>query len=286
MQNVAITRWKIAGLLGLILAAMVVAVSMTAWRPTYEATALLEFPPVRGEVMSESDRGRFLLTNCELMRSPPILEAALKTGIENLHAFQGVANPVAWLRSRLQITPVPGSNLVTVSFQHQDPGAATKIVEVVLAAYAAQMRIDAPKAMSSSLIATLEAEKDRRQRSLKQQQDRALVLSRELEEVPSKEGETELEMLKENIEAERTIADRIQTRIEQIQAEAMDAEGMVVLQKPTEPEFPINSWAPGRVGAIAGIALLSPFVVLGLWNVFLGAVRDVAAAVRVGTRVG
>ena len=86
-------------------------------------------------VMTQSKN--YLYTQAELLKSTPILSAALeKDGIKQLKIFHKVDNPVAYLKKKgLVVTVGKKDDIIDISSDSPDPGQAAQLVNAVVESY-------------------------------------------------------------------------------------------------------------------------------------------------------
>ena len=113
-------RRRLQVFLGTFVVALVVSLGFTWLRPAeYRASARLEITPTSASVPSGSAPGnapesaRPFLTEVQVMTSRPLLERVatrLERSGQSLSEFG--TDPIAVMQSRLQVTPVPSTNVV------------------------------------------------------------------------------------------------------------------------------------------------------------------------------
>lgn len=133
--------WPVAVPVGLLLGG---AAGFAAWqyRPDkVTAFALLRVSPAPERVLTDAaqpmDGGSYARTQMALIRSRPVLRAALKQDkVRGLPAVAGRPDPVEWLERELRAEPVDGTELLRVSLTQRGDGAdLAPVVNAVTAAY-------------------------------------------------------------------------------------------------------------------------------------------------------
>ncbi len=85
-------------------------------------------------VMTQSKN--YLYTQCELIKSAPILAAALEQpGIKQLKSFRGLDNPLGLLKGKLKATVGKKDDIIDVSYESAYPEEAAQIVNAIVDAY-------------------------------------------------------------------------------------------------------------------------------------------------------
>lgn len=177
--NVLRRWWKLASVIGVLLAVVAGFLSYYTYKPTYEATTLMEFRQDYIISRPDQDHNRFIVTQIQLIRSAPILaEALAKPEISSLPIFNGVIDPIKWLSEKVVASPRPGSNLLTISLRDEHKESVAKVVNAVREAYLANLNTDTAR-RNDALIGTLEAERNRRQVIIETDRTRLRTLVRD-----------------------------------------------------------------------------------------------------------
>ncbi|MFO0949404.1 MAG: polysaccharide biosynthesis tyrosine autokinase [Planctomycetota bacterium] len=179
--NVLRRWWKMSTLLGLIVAAAAGFISYFTYVPTFEATTWLRF---RDNYIiyanNERDRSIFVLTQRELIKSPPIIaEALAKPEIASLPIFEGITDPLNWLSDRIVASSQNGSDLFKISLQSSHRESVAKVVNAVREAYLANLNTDVVR-QNDSTLHLLEAERTRRASDMERDRNRLRSLQKEL----------------------------------------------------------------------------------------------------------
>lgn len=180
--NVLRRWWKLASMIGVILAVVAGFISFYTYKPTYEATTWMEFRQDWVIDRPDQDHNRFIVTQRELIRSPPILaEALAKPEISSLPIFNGIIDPIVWLKKNIIANPIAGSNLFTISLRDEHKESVARVVNAVREAYLANLNTDTAR-RNDSLIGMLEAEKNRRSVTIGSETARLKTLVRDAAE--------------------------------------------------------------------------------------------------------
>jgi len=113
--------------------------------PIYTSTSRLYVEQSGRKIMSETEQGvmtqskNYLYTQAELLKSTPILTAALKTSganIEQMKVFEDVDNRIAFLKKRgLQVSVGKKDDIISVSSDSPKPAEAAQLVNAVVDSY-------------------------------------------------------------------------------------------------------------------------------------------------------
>jgi len=132
-------RWIIALVTVVSLAAG--AVYLTQAIPTYTSTSRLYVEQTGPKIITDSEgvmtqSKNYLYTQCELLKSTPILSSALsEPGIREMKVFGTVDNPVAHLKLNLDVEVGKKDDLISISFDSADPTEAARLVNSIVDAY-------------------------------------------------------------------------------------------------------------------------------------------------------
>ena len=121
--------------------------------------------------------GQFLQTQVELVRSPNVLDAALrKSGVYALSIVRSAEDPEAELQRLLQVGIVPGTYLIKVSITSPTPAEASAIIKAVVEAYL-RTADEWADGMSGKQLKSLESYQDELQRQVLEKQNEWLALA-------------------------------------------------------------------------------------------------------------
>ncbi len=118
-------------------------------------------------IMSSEEGGdrtsaNYLNTECQVMRSGPILGAAMDApGIKNLRTFAGAESPISLLAKGLSIAPGKSDDLITVSFESYYPEDTAAVTNAVVDAYVANQSTR-KRNTAAEILAILQKEKVKR----------------------------------------------------------------------------------------------------------------------------
>jgi len=110
-------------------------------RPMYHSSSRIYIRQSGPKIMSSDEggdrtSGNYLNTECQIMRSGPILSAALESpGIRDLRTFAGKESTLSVLSEGLSIVPGKNDDLVTVSFESYYPEDTAAVTNAVVDAY-------------------------------------------------------------------------------------------------------------------------------------------------------
>lgn len=174
--------WRVATIVGILLA---VAAGTAAWysiRPTYLATAWLNINPQPEYVAFPAvhkDDNQYVQTQIEWIKSPIVLERAIGDAkIAELAEIQAAEKPVDWVAARLDVRPFNDTNTYTIEFRCADADAAAKITNAVLDAYL-NVQSDVANHQTQRIIELLEQERERRRQMVERQRKNVRVLTRQ-----------------------------------------------------------------------------------------------------------
>jgi len=122
----------------------------------------------------------FLATQAEIIRSPAVVRGAVETlPAKTRHPHP--SDPVADALDALSVMPVPGTNVLSISFVGPDPQQATRTVEAIIAAYRAYLhQLDHDGHLESLRLLTQSEKELRRDLEAWQEQYRQLRKSNPL----------------------------------------------------------------------------------------------------------
>ena len=103
----------------------------------------------------------FLSTQCELIRSTPILSAVVgDPKSDDMRTFDGVKNRMAYLKRNLAADVGKKDDIITVSFEGKYPEEAVKIVDAAVDAYQ-KYCLGKKRETANEIMAILEKEKNK-----------------------------------------------------------------------------------------------------------------------------
>ncbi len=150
--------------------------------PLYRSYSKIYLEPTGPRILNESisavQRSSYLYTQCELMRSAPILNlAAEMPGIPELRTFEK-DKPVSYLRDNLQVDVGRKDDILTVVVESPYAEDAAKIVNAVVDAYQKYQSME-KKTASSDLLSTLMETRKRSDQEMQELGDRMYKFRRE-----------------------------------------------------------------------------------------------------------
>jgi len=153
LREALLYRWKLALLVGLILASAGAGLAWLTYKPKYTATALMRMTSSRERLLGGTDeagrsRGEeeFQKTEAQMIKSRGVLGAVLqKDGIRGLATIRGQENPKIWLEKELQGSFVPSTDILRISLSGEYPEDVALIVNTVKDVYLARFDDDAKK---------------------------------------------------------------------------------------------------------------------------------------------
>ncbi len=163
-------RWS--SLLCMVAAILLGLVYITVSTPKYTSTSSLYVeqgsPRVLGEsegVMTQSKN--YLYTQAELLKSTPILSAALgRDGIRQMRIFNEIVNPVLYLKNKGIVVEVGKKNdIISISATSSDPTEAARLVNAVVDAYR-EYHSKSKRNTAGEILKILQTEKDKRDKEL------------------------------------------------------------------------------------------------------------------------
>ncbi len=128
-------------------------------QPLYNSYAKLYIAPSTGplaETLGTMQRNSFLFTQCEVIRSTPVLRRATEN-LAHLKTFKG-APPADWLREKLAVEVGRKDDIITVALDSPHPEEAAQIVNAVVGTYA-EMSTQQRENESTKLLRTLEQQR-------------------------------------------------------------------------------------------------------------------------------
>ena len=128
-------RWLVLAAVFLSLGAGLV--YLTQATPIYESTSRLYVEkegPIPDVPRGMTQPKNYLYTQCELLKSTPVLAAALEQ-LGEMKTFAGIDNPVGYMKKVLTAEVGKKDDLISVSFESPYPEEAARIVNRVVEAY-------------------------------------------------------------------------------------------------------------------------------------------------------
>ena len=182
LQVILSRRWWVVGVLLVSLALGVV--YLVHATPIYTSTSRLYVEQSGPKIISESEgimtqAKNYLYTQCELIRSTPILAAALdKVGSARLRTFAEADNEMAYLKKMLAAEVGKKDDLINVSCRSPYPDEAAMLVNAVVDAYVTY-HSQQKRSTAAEVLKILEKEKLKRDRELADKLTAALTFKQE-----------------------------------------------------------------------------------------------------------
>ncbi|MCC7087142.1 MAG: polysaccharide biosynthesis tyrosine autokinase [Pirellulales bacterium] len=174
--------WKIALPLALILSSTAVIIAWISFELSYRASAWLQIKEQQEYLAfrSERDGQRFSQTQLELIRGPIVLERLLSTPkISKLPEVNEQTDPLEWLKKRLTVKNVGGSELFEVSFAGPNPENSAMIVNSIVDSYLDVTSRD-NAAQRMKVVELLNKQKDRWANEVKNARDTVRSLAKQI----------------------------------------------------------------------------------------------------------
>ena len=132
-------RWIVV--LAMIASLAAAVIYLTQVTPTYASTSRLYVEQTGPKIITDNEgvmtqSKNYLFTQCELLKSTPILSDALaKPGMRQLRSLAGAGNPVAFLKRELVVEVGKKDDLISVTFESRYSQEAASLVNNIVDAY-------------------------------------------------------------------------------------------------------------------------------------------------------
>ena len=164
------SRWILLLSIALALAAGFLYLSKST--PIYTSTSKVYVEQTGPKIITGTEEGvmtrstNYLYTQTELLKSTPILAAAIDTaGIGQLKTFANVDNPIAYLKKTIDVTVGKKDEIISVSFDCPYPAEAAQLVNALVDSYVTYHGTR-KRSTSAEVLKILQNEKDRRSQEL------------------------------------------------------------------------------------------------------------------------
>ncbi len=164
------SRWILLLSIALALAAGFLYLSKST--PIYTSTSKVYVEQTGPKIITGTEEGvmtrstNYLYTQTELLKSTPILAAAIDTaGIGQLKTFANVDNPIAHLKKTIDVTVGKKDEIISVSFDSPYPAEAAQLVNALVDSYVTYHGTR-KRSTSAEVLKILQNEKDRRSQEL------------------------------------------------------------------------------------------------------------------------
>jgi capsular exopolysaccharide synthesis family protein len=126
-----------------------------------EARIITHSAPLSTEAPAPEMSDNFLNTQCELIKSSPILALAISNiDADNLPLFAGTHNRISFLKNNLTVELVKHSDIIDVRMESPHPDDAKSVVDAVVNAYQDFERRQA-ESTNGQMVGILQKEKDK-----------------------------------------------------------------------------------------------------------------------------
>lgn len=138
--------------------------------PVYTSTARIYVEQSGPKIMSETEEGvmtrskNYLYTQAELLKSTPILSAALKvpgTNIKQMKIFENVDNPIGFLKKKVDVSVGKKDDIISISSDSPKPSEAAELVNAVVDSYITY-HATTKRSSSAEILKILQSEKSQR----------------------------------------------------------------------------------------------------------------------------
>jgi len=120
----------------------------------------------------------YLYTQCELLKSTPILSGAVNIlDSQEIRTFAEASDPIAILRANLSVSLGKADDIITVTLESPYPEEAADIVNAIVESYVAYQSSQ-KRDTAAELLKILQKEKDRRDTELKERFEAAMNFKR------------------------------------------------------------------------------------------------------------
>ncbi len=151
--------------------------------PFYRSSSRMLVEQTGPKVIATSDviatRSRsYLYTQCELLKSTPILSGAVNIlDSQEIRTFAEASDPIAILRANLSVSLGKADDIITVTLESPYPEEAADIVNAIVESYVAYQSSQ-KRDTAAELLKILQKEKDRRDTELKERFEAAMNFKR------------------------------------------------------------------------------------------------------------
>jgi capsular exopolysaccharide synthesis family protein len=142
--------------------------------PLYTSTSRIYVEPSGPKILTEAEgvmtqSKNYLYTQAELLKSTPILSAALEhTGTKRLKVFEKIDNPIVYLKEKgLDISVGKKDDIISISSDSPDPNEAALLVNTVVDSYI-KYHASRKRSTTGEILRVLQKEKRQRDKELAQ----------------------------------------------------------------------------------------------------------------------
>lgn len=170
--------WIVILALALSLGAACVYLNRT--EPLYTSAARIYIQPAsqRATELQAAERGSYLYTQCELIKSPPLLSALLEDpDVKNLPVFSQIPSQIAYLRKHVEVEVGRKDDIITISVESPNAAESATLVNALVDAYINDRKTKA-EGTGNALLARLESDKSKMEKELKDTQQQISTIRR------------------------------------------------------------------------------------------------------------
>jgi len=142
--------------------------------PIYSSTSKIYVEPSGPKILTEAEgvmtqSKNYLYTQAELLKSTPILSAALEhTGIKQFKIFEKIDNPIVYLKEKgLDVSVGKKDDIISISSDSPDPFEAALLVNTIVDSYI-KYHASRKRSTTGEILRVLQKEKDERDEELAQ----------------------------------------------------------------------------------------------------------------------
>src|SRR4030042_425835 len=164
------SRWIVSATMIVSLAAAFIYISKTV--PLYTSTSRIYVEPSGPKILTEAEgvmtqSKNYLYTTAELLKSTPILSAALEqTGIKQLKVFEKIDNPIVYLKEEgLDVSVGKKDDIISISSDSPDPLEAAVLVNAIVDSYI-KYHATRKRSTTGEILRVLQKEKRQRDKEL------------------------------------------------------------------------------------------------------------------------
>jgi len=195
--------------------------------PIYTSTARIYVEQSGPKIMSETEEGvmtrskNYLYTQAELLKSTPIISAALKmpgTNIKQMKILENVDNPIVFLKKNaLDVSVGKKDDIISISSDSPKPSEAAELVNAVVDSYITH-QATSKRSTSAEVLKILQKEKTQRGTELSKQLNAMMDFRKENEGLAFESGRGNVILVK---------LERLSTALTEAQLEAVASKAYV-----------------------------------------------------------
>jgi uncharacterized protein involved in exopolysaccharide biosynthesis len=132
-------KWHLLASMSLVMGLGIVYLALVS--PIYESAArvLVHRNSALGQKSPSRDDEQFLATQAEIISSPKTIERALKS-VPQLAVAELGLDPVSRVMRSLDVTPITGTNVLSIGIRQTDPNLANELINAVIQSYVDYVR--------------------------------------------------------------------------------------------------------------------------------------------------